>query len=202
MLERAAFLARASQSAARVYASLARDETTPDAAADEGPRLRLEYRPAYKGTLDAGEADVSAGLLAQMKSARSREIAQGANVVGPHRDDIAFLLQTSAGAMDLEKYGSRGQQRSAALALKLAELEYIEAETSDQPILLLDDVLSELDAQRRTDLLQAVSGLEQVVLTTTELSTVPASARAHARIFMVHAGQVQAMSSWQNIDPE
>ena len=82
-------------------------------------------------------------------SVRRREIAQGANVLGPHRDDLAFL----AGGVNLATYGSRGQQRTVALALKLAELEYIEAETGDQPILLLDDVLSELDAQRRADLL-------------------------------------------------
>ena len=195
MLERAAFLARAEDAAARVYAALARDETAgaPLAAADEeAPRLRLEYRPAYKGTLAARVDDVTAGVLAQLKEQRRREIAQGANVVGPHRDDLAFLLDTPAGAINLYTYGSRGQQRSAALALKLAELQYIEAETGDQPILLLDDVLSELDAQRRRDLLAAVAKLEQVLLTTTEVETVPEEARAGAHLLTVRTGAIVA----------
>jgi DNA replication and repair protein RecF len=191
MLERAAFLQRAEDAAARVYAALAQDEA-PGPPAEEGvPRLRLEYRPAYKGTLAASVEDVVAGILAQLKEQRRREIAQGANVVGPHRDDLAFLLETPAGAMNLYTYGSRGQQRSAALALKLAELEYIEAETGDQPILLLDDVLSELDAQRRRDLLAAVAGLEQVLLTTTDVETVPEEARATAHLRTVRSGDIR-----------
>ncbi len=122
---------------------------------------------------------------------RRREMAQGANVLGPHRDDLAFL----AGAVDLSTYGSRGQQRSVALALKLAELEYIERETGDQPILLMDDVLSELDAQRRADLLAAVRGLDQVLLTTTDAGSVPAAALADAHVYRVRAGQVQLLSA-------
>ena len=92
--------------------------------------------------------------------------------------------------MDLAIYGSRGQQRSVALALKLAELTYIEAETGDQPILLLDDVLSELDARRRVDLLDAVRDLDQVLLTVTDATDVPAEARARASQFAVRGGRV------------
>jgi DNA replication and repair protein RecF len=207
MLERSAFLARAEDAAARVYMALARDEASerspaaPDALAtpqspdERAPHLLLEYRPAYKGTLAASAEEVTAGVLAQLREQRRREIAQGANVVGPHRDDLAFLLDTPAGAINLYTYGSRGQQRSAALALKLAELEYIEAETGDQPILLLDDVLSELDAQRRRDLLAAVVNLEQVLLTTTEVETVPQEARAAARLLTVRTGAIQALGA-------
>ena len=89
-----------------------------------------------------------AGIRARLGELRRREIAQGANVLGPHRDDLAFL----AGGMDISTYGSRGQQRSVALALKLAELDYIEHETGDQPILLLDDVLSELDSEPASEI--------------------------------------------------
>jgi DNA replication and repair protein RecF len=78
-----------------------------------------------------------------------------------------------------------------ALALKLAELEYIEAETGDQPILLLDDVLSELDAQRRTDLLAAVRDLEQVMLTTADTASLPAADLARAQVFDVRGGRVR-----------
>ncbi len=204
MLERAAFLGQAEIAAARVYAALARDELldatppaasaadvpAPDAPAPPLPELRLAYRPSYKGTLAAGEPDVVADMLLRLQELRRREIAQGVNALGPHRDDLAFLLQTPAGPVDLATYGSRGQQRSAALALKLAELEYIEMETGDQPILLLDDVMSELDAQRRADLLLAVRELEQVLLTTTDVSTLPGDALARAQIYEVRAGRV------------
>lgn len=212
--ERAAFVAQAGAGAARVYAALAHaeeaeeaddedqaDQEGADGAAGAGVdagaegdaqgALRLVYRPAYEGPLDGDDEQVAAGIRQRLGELRRREIAQGANVLGPHRDDLAFL----AGAVDLSTYGSRGQQRSVALALKLAELEYIERETGDQPILLLDDVLSELDAQRRADLLAAVRGLDQVLLTTTDAGSVPAAALADAHVYRVRAGQVQLLSA-------
>jgi DNA replication and repair protein RecF len=210
MRERAAFLGQAEVAAARVYAVLARDELRVDAADEDEtsasgggppeqvdrspqPDLRLAYRPSYKGGLSVSEDELIATVLAQLGELRRREIAQGANVLGPHRDDLAFLLQTPAGPVDLAVYGSRGQQRSVALALKLAELEYIEMETGDQPILLLDDVLSELDAQRRADLLLAVRDLEQVLLTTTDLTTLPAETLERAQVYDVRNGR---LSRW------
>ncbi len=202
MRERAAFLRAAEASAARVYAALAGDDTGEDT--DDGEHededdsdsvghpdpstgLRLVYRPAYDGPLEGDEAEVAAAFKARLVELRKREIAQGANVIGPHRDDLTFL----SGDVDLSAYGSRGQQRSVALALKLAELEYIERETGDQPILLLDDVLSELDTQRRADLLAAVRDLDQVLLTTTDAASVPADALAHAHIYRVRGGAVR-----------
>jgi DNA replication and repair protein RecF len=77
-----------------------------------------------------------------------------------------------------------------ALALKLAELEYIETATGEQPILLLDDVLSELDAQRREDLLLAVRDLDQTLVTTADLGVAPASALIRATVFTVRGGRV------------
>ena len=156
--------------------------------ADEGAiaPLRLEYRPSYQGEIAGDLAEAEAGFRARLLELRRRELAQGMNVMGPQRDDLAFL----AGEMDLAVYGSRGQQRSAALALKLAELAYVERETGDQPILLLDDVLSELDAQRRDDLLRAVAELDQVLLTTTDAATVPEGARERATLYAVSAGHL------------
>jgi len=192
MRERATFLERAEVAAARVYASLARDEAGDDhdTGSSEAPALRVAYRPSYKGSLAGDESDVVAGILAQLAELRRREIAQGVNVLGPHRDDVAFLAETPGGLVDLAAYGSRGQQRSVALAVKLAELEYIETMTGDQPILLLDDVLSELDAQRRGDLLLAVQNVEQVLLTTTDTERVPPEILAGARIYEVRTGQI------------
>jgi DNA replication and repair protein RecF len=200
MRERAAFLARATAVAARVYARLARADGELDiegeaeeALADEAtaPELRLIYRPSYQGALTGDEEADARAMRAALEGVRRREVAQGANVLGPHRDDVAFF----DGEIDLATYGSRGQQRSVALAVKLAELEYIEAATGEQPILLLDDVLSELDAQRREDLLLAVRDLDQTLVTTADLSVAPTSALERATVFTVRGGRVIRQTS-------
>jgi DNA replication and repair protein RecF len=205
MRARATFLQQAEVSAARVYAALTHDEDGEDGEGggggeDEGASLadaangqrieraglRMVYEPSYDEALEGDDEQVAEAIRARLLGLRKREIAQGVNVLGPHRDDLAFF----AGPVNLATYGSRGQQRTVALALKLAELEYIEAETGDQPILLLDDVLSELDAQRRADLLDAVKDLDQVILTVTDASSLPESALARAHAFTVRAGKV------------
>lgn len=86
--------------------------------------------------------------------------------VGPHRDDFAFY--TNFG--DLKHFGSQGQQRTATLALKLSELEFIKSEVGEYPILLLDDVISELDIERRTNLIDYIHRRVQTFITTTDLS--------------------------------
>lgn len=92
------------------------------------------------------------------------DIRRQATSVGPHRDDLLF----SVGQGDLKKYGSQGQQRTAVLALKLSELEFIKSETGEYPVLLLDDVMSELDQSRRQALLDFVRNRIQTFITTTE----------------------------------
>ncbi|WIG58425.1 MAG: DNA recombination and repair protein RecF [Ktedonobacterales bacterium] len=200
--DRAAFLRAAGDAAAEVYAALAANEDVDEETAtgeEEGESgesgesdngLRLVYRPSYDGDVAGDEVKAVAAFRARLSEVRRREVAQGANVLGPHRDDIAFL----AGEMDLSTYGSRGQQRSVALALKLAELGYIERETGDQPILLLDDVLSELDAQRRIDLLAAVRTLDQVLLTTTDAATLPPETLNYAHVYRVRGGRVMPVT--------
>ena len=81
---------------------------------------------------------------------------------GPHRDDIVFLVN----GIDIRKYGSQGQQRSAALSLKLSEIEMIRRTISDPPVLLLDDVLSELDANRQNHLLESIKGIQTIITCT------------------------------------
>jgi DNA replication and repair protein RecF len=193
MRERAAFIEHAAGAAARIYAVLAasEDETEEEEegvapVGEDAGNLQLVYRPSYDVASVETSADMIAGMRARLGELRRREIAQGANVLGPHRDDLAFL----AGGVDISTYGSRGQQRSVALALKLAELEYIEYETGDQPILLLDDVLSELDSGRRRDLLEAVRPLDQVLLTTTDSASLPEEALAYAHRYRVRSGHV------------
>jgi len=94
-----------------------------------------------------------------------KEIWNGSTLVGPHRDDLAFELS----GRDLATFASRGQQRTAILALKLAELDLLTDLDGRPPLLLLDDVFSELDPERRAHLVRRISGLPQAFITTTTL---------------------------------
>ncbi len=168
--------------------------------------LRLAYRPAFDptGPLDANgqlglPIDVPvyrAGLTApeirerlrqKLAAARAEEIARGATLSGPHRDEIRFI----AHGIDVGTYGSRGQARTVVLALKLAEMEWMRARTGEWPVLLLDEVLAELDANRRRDLLRRVNGAEQCVMTTTDLNLFPAEFRDRVTIWQVAGGHVE-----------
>ncbi len=105
-----------------------------------------------------------------LNACRDKEISRGQSLVGPHRDDLAFVVN----GINMGPYGSRGQQRTAALSLKLAESELIVSQTGETPVLLLDDVLSELDSHRREHLLEAIYRYQQVLITTTDLDRFPA----------------------------
>ncbi|MDQ6674229.1 MAG: DNA replication/repair protein RecF [Chloroflexota bacterium] len=114
-------------------------------------------------------ADLALGFRERQARVASREIDQAVSLIGPHRDDFTFVLD----GVDLNTYGSRGQQRLAVLALKLAEADWMRAEIGELPVVLLDDVLSELDPQRRGYVLQRVAEPEpthqrQVWITTTD----------------------------------
>ena len=126
----------------------------------------------------------------EMKTAiaglRRREIAQGATVMGPHRDDLEIRLNgNSAG-----QFASRGQARTIALSLKLAEAIFVTNSTGRTPILALDDVLSELDPERRRLVLEAATRHEQVLLTSTEPGIVPEQFLESADIYTVMNGRV------------
>jgi DNA replication and repair protein RecF len=132
-------------------------------------RLQIVYRPSMRmdpawNTLEALE-----NYRTQLREARRREIHQGVCSLGPHRDDLEFLVN----GVNMLTYGSRGQQRTVALAAKLAELSYMRGVTGEEPILLLDDVFSELDLQRRAYLLRQVLHHHQVLMTATDFSGFP-----------------------------
>lgn len=124
---------------------------------------------------------------AKLENRRAREMAAGLTLYGPHRDDLRFL----ANGRDLRTYGSRGQQRTAALSLKLAEVQAMTEATGTTPILLLDDVMSELDAQRRSTLLTTLEDVEQVIITTTDWDDFTPEFRQQAELFQVDGGVVQ-----------
>ncbi|MCB0185136.1 MAG: DNA replication/repair protein RecF [Caldilineaceae bacterium] len=132
-------------------------------------------------------ATVAEHFLAKLRSRRGRELAAGSTLYVPHRDDLRLM----ANGRDLRTYGSRGQQRTAALALKLAELEVSTSSTGMAPLLLLDDVMSELDQHRRSTLLGALGSVEQAIITTTDWHYFSAEFLALAQRFTVHAGKVQ-----------
>lgn len=114
--------------------------------------LELVYEPSV------GEADF-AGTLSE---SRERDIRQKLTNYGPHRDDLSFQV----GNMDIRKFGSQGQQRTCALSLKLSEIELVKQITHDNPVLLLDDVLSELDANRQNYLLNSLNEVQTIVTCT------------------------------------
>ena len=114
--------------------------------------LKLIYEPGVK------KESFEDALL----KSRERDIKMKVTCVGPHRDDICFMC----GNMDIRKFGSQGQQRTAALSLKLAEIELVKKEINDTPILLLDDVLSELDKHRQNYLLDSINNIQTLITCT------------------------------------
>ncbi len=147
----------------------------------------------YQASCELNEARDAGALAERLRLAfaalRNEELARGQTLCGPQRDDLIFRV----GGVDLGRYGSRGQQRSIALALKIAEAELMRQRGGDAPVLLLDDVLSELDAQRRAHLLALIQRPgQQTLLTATDLSDFSADFLAAARRFRVEDGQVFA----------
>ena len=136
-----------------------------------GEELALAYEIAGAGAEDFAEDDMTESLHVwynkMLCEGRARDIARAATGVGPHLDDLVLRV----GGMSLRSYGSQGQQRTGALALKLAELFYLQENIGEAPILLLDDVMSELDADRRRALLDFIRHEHiQTFITATEAS--------------------------------
>jgi DNA replication and repair protein RecF len=112
--------------------------------------------------------DVAQALLAEVEHRRSDEVERGVSLVGPHRDDLTLTL----GQLPVKGYASHGESWSMALALRLASYDLLRAE-GDDPILILDDVFAELDADRRDRLAELVAGAEQVLVTAAVAADVP-----------------------------
>ncbi|MGA2514252.1 MAG: DNA replication/repair protein RecF [Candidatus Limnocylindrales bacterium] len=120
-------------------------------------------------------------LARRLRETSEKEIWNGTTLVGPHRDDLVFSL----GERDMATFSSRGQQRTAILALKLAELDLLTALDGRAPLLLLDDVFSELDPARRAHLAGRIAELPQALITATEPSDIDAELRHRARLWRV-----------------
>ena|SRR5438105_11507050 len=123
-------------------------------------------------------------LRAALLGARRRDIAAGLSLVGPHRDDLEFQIDGAAAAA----FGSRAQIRTGTLALRLAEARLLTEDIDDPPVVLLDDIVSELDERRRESVLGSIAGFAQVWFTATGGAGFPADFLAAAEVFRVSAG--------------
>lgn len=166
--------------------------------------LRLDYRPAYdphpktpnqytlpiESPVDRSgysREQIEKGFRERLIELRDEEIARGQTTIGPHRDELRFLSNT----VDLGTYGSRGQVRTALLALKIAEMNWMKDKTAHWPVLLLDEVLAELDPQRRLDLLTRLSESEQAFLTTTDLDLFSPDFVKKAALWNISGGKIR-----------
>ncbi len=165
--------------------------------------LRFDYQPAFEplvapeGQLALpvstvadrsalSQDDIEIAMLAELKKLQREEIARGVTTIGPHRDELRFL----SNQVDLGDYGSRGQGRTALLAMKIAEVRWLKTRTGEWPVLLLDEIMAELDTQRRRDLLDALETCDQSILTAADLSMFePEFIKSH-RIWQVSGGMV------------
>jgi DNA replication and repair protein RecF len=183
----AAIGARVIRRRARVIERLAPiAQTWHQAISNSTEQLEIRYAPNV-----AIEADdptvIQAAFLEKLQRRAVAEQHQGATLVGPHRDEVEFIInQTPA-----RQYGSQGQQRTLVLALKLAELKLIETVIGEPPLLLLDDVLAELDLNRQNKLLETIQDHFQTLITTTHLGSFDAQWLKSSQILMVKAGYIQ-----------
>ena len=132
-------------------------------------QISIYYSPNNKvqsyGSLD----EIKSTFFQRLKEHYLQEVSQGFTIVGPHRDDIDIIMNETQAAL----FASRGQARSIALSFKLAQAEYIENTIKEQPIILLDDVLAELDKERKLFVMSKIIDYEQIILTTSDIAQVP-----------------------------
>jgi DNA replication and repair protein RecF len=156
-------------------------ELQPEAArchAEIAAGERLEIR--YQGPPE--------DMVAAVHNSLAQDLRRGSTSVGPHRDDLHVLLD----GQDARAYGSQGQQRTAVVSLKLAEAALVARRTGERPVLLLDDVLSELDGERRAALLRQVGTEGQVIITSVEAGPFPPELISKAMVWSVVGGTIEA----------
>ncbi len=150
----------------------------------EGQNMLPIQAQAYRGGISREQ--IQQGFLRRLEAVRPEEIARGMTTIGPHRDEMRFL----SNGIDLGDYGSRGQVRTALLALKLAEVNWLKEKTGQWPVLLLDEILAELDLQRRADLQDYLQECEQVMMTTTDLKLFSPEFIEKSTIWQIKSGCV------------
>ena len=154
---------------------------------NEKESLSIRYKSSSSADETMTVEEIFNHLMEDYENSLSQEIDQGTTTVGPHRDDLFFYVNDR----NVQTYGSQGQQRTTALSLKLAEIELMREMTGEYPILLLDDVLSELDDSRQTHLLSSIQNKVQTFITTTSLDGVQMDLLNDPFIFYVDDGSIE-----------
>lgn len=149
-------------------------------------QLSIRYLPSFPMDETEDEAVLFEQFMLKLSQMKEQEVRRGITLVGPHRDDLTFFINDK----EVQTFGSQGQQRTTALSLKLAEIELIHEEIGEYPILLLDDVLSELDQNRQTQLIETFQSKVQTFITTTGIESIHASKLKDANIYHVQSGNV------------
>jgi DNA replication and repair protein RecF len=150
--------------------------------------LELRYLPSVPLPATEDSTAMEEAFLTAIEKVRSDELRRGTTLVGPQRDDMRFSIN----GMDARVFGSQGQQRTVTLSLKLAEYRLMEEYVGESPVMLLDDVMSDLDDARRTHLLSWIHGRGQTFLTCTNLNAFDADMLAGAAVRHVISGTVSA----------
>jgi DNA replication and repair protein RecF len=173
--------------------------------------LTLRYQPSFIPTFagdgqlsfdtpgldihrDLDHEQIAPQFAARLKEEQGESINRGVTLCGPHRDELRLFINDH----DVGLYGSRGQSRTAVMAFKLAEMTWMRERIGEWPILLLDEVVAELDSQRRAYLLDRIDGVTQTLTTTTELDIFTESFLQRASIWHVDEGQIDTGKAKQN----
>ncbi|MFT8872786.1 MAG: DNA replication/repair protein RecF [Sporolactobacillus sp.] len=173
---RIAFIGQLNQWAGDIHQSISQSEEV----------LKLSYESSVRNVSEGADSSKIVSVYEnEYGRTKQREIERGMTLIGPHRDDIRFTVND----FDVQSFGSQGQQRTAALSVKLAEIELIKHEVGEYPVLLLDDVLSELDQQRRTHLLAAFKEKVQTFVTTTSLDGLAPQLIERAALYRISQGK-------------
>ncbi|MBP1971059.1 DNA replication and repair protein RecF [Virgibacillus natechei] len=148
--------------------------------------LEIRYHSTIEVSEEANKEKIEKIYLSKFHEIEEKEIERGTTLIGPHRDDLIFYVNNK----DVQVYGSQGQQRTTALSVKLAEIELINNEVGEYPVLLLDDVLSELDQYRQSHLLNTIQGKVQTFVSTTSVDGINHETLKNAELFHVKGGTI------------
>lgn len=152
--------------------------------------LKITYKSQLEISTEMSEKELFELLIKEFKATTEKDLKHLTTSIGPHRDDLLFFVNDK----NVQTYGSQGQQRTTALSLKLAEIELINDEIGEYPILLLDDVLSELDDDRQIHLMEYIENKLQTFLTTTSLTHLEKKLNITPEVFNISKGLVERNS--------
>jgi DNA replication and repair protein RecF len=158
-----------------------------------GEELVVAYMPSLVVDTEADEESIKQAYRGALQATRGRDIAAGMTLTGPHRDDVRFELN----GMPAPGFASRAQQRTIALSLRLAEARYLEERRGEPPVILLDDILSEMDSSRRTTVVASIGEAQQVFVTGTDAESFPSEFRRGATLYAVERGSLAPSSAVQ-----